>query len=263
MRLDELKIKINWSNFYICKDAGFYSDDIKFDLTPEDFLMFAKEDYKNLDNRGLVGVLSNSKRAIDCQVDWIISYLGFEYLNFNELNYPNIKELINKFEEGLNNKNKLSFKLRFIQALEIAPTFLISKIRNLRNKLEHEYIVPKEDEAREAIEIAELFVNATQNIILHKFFLSYSIQNEYNEEKNRLEVPYIKVDLDLCSEDEKIINIRYKADDVNEGEIILKPNDKEYIFFIKALVSHNFICLPEIFKCNIDSKYISYKIREF
>ncbi|GAA0177166.1 hypothetical protein SH2C18_04420 [Clostridium sediminicola] len=149
MRLDELKIKINWSNFYICKDAFFYNDDVEFDLTPEDFLMFAKEDYNNLDNRGLVGVLSNSKRAIDCQVDWMISYLGFDYLNFNESNYPNIKELINKFEEGLNNKKNLSFKLRFIQALEIAPTFLISKIRNLRNKLEHEYIVPKEDEARE------------------------------------------------------------------------------------------------------------------
>ncbi|WMJ81463.1 hypothetical protein RBU49_04195 [Clostridium sp. MB40-C1] len=263
MRLDELKIKINWSNFYICKDADFYSNDVEFDLTPEDFLRFAKEDYKNLDNRGLVGVLSNSKRAIDCQVDWIISYLGFDYLNFNELNYPNIKELINKFEERLNNNNNLSFKLRFIQALEIAPIFLISKIRKFRNKLEHEYIVPKEDEAREAIEIAELFVNATQNIILHKVFSNYSIQNEYDEEKNKLELPYIKVHLDLCSEDEKIINIRYKADDVNKGEISLKPNDKEYILFIKVSVLHNFSCLPEIFKCNIDSKYISYKIKEF
>lgn len=262
MTLDELKVKINWSNFYICKDANFYSDDIDFDLTPEDFLMFAKEDYKNLDNRGLVGVLSNSKRAIDCQVDWIISYLGFDYLNFNELNYLNIKELINKFEEESNNNNNLSFKLRFIQALEIAPTFLISKIRKFRNKLEHEYIVPEENEAREAIEISELFVNATQNIILHKFFSSYSIQNEYDEEKSNIELPFIKVDLDLCDKEKKIIKLRYNADDVNKGEIILKPNDKEYIFFIKASVSHEFSCLPEIFKCSIDPKYINYKVKE-
>lgn len=263
MMLDELKIKINWNNFYICEDMSFYSEDVDFDLTPEDFLMFAKEDYKILDNRGLVGVLSNSKRAIDCQVDWIILYLGFDYLNFNELNYPYIKEMINKFEEGLSDNNNLSFKLRFIQALEIAPTFLISKIRKFRNKLEHEYIVPKESEAREAIEIAELFINATQNKVLHKFCSSYSIQNEYDEKKNRLELPYIKVDLDLCSNKKKIIRIRYKVDDVNRGEIILNPDDKEYIFLIKASASYNFSYLPQIFKCDIDSKYINYKIEQF
>lgn len=263
MRLDELKIKINWSNFYICRDANFYSDDVEFDLKPEDFLMFAKEDYKFLNNRGLVGVLSNSKRAIDCQIDWIISYLGFDYSKFNESNYPNIKEVINKSEEGLNSDKNLSFKLRFIQALEIAPTFLISKIRKFRNKLEHDYIVPKQEEAREAIEIAELFINGTQNIILHKLFSSYSIQNEYDEENSKLELPFIKVDLNLSYNKEKNIRIRYEVDDINNGEIILKPKDKEYIVLIKASISCNFRPLPALFKCNIDSKYINYKIKEF
>lgn len=145
MKLDDLKIKINWNSFYIVQDCTSYSNNINFDLTPEDFLNFAKEDYQNLDNKGLVGVLSNSKRAIDCQIDWIISYLGFDYLNFNEKNYSNIKSLINEFEKTMDYNNTLTFKLRFIQALEIAPTFLISKIRKFRNKLEHEYIIPKEN----------------------------------------------------------------------------------------------------------------------
>nr|WP_025774446.1 hypothetical protein [Clostridium botulinum] len=264
MRLDELRIKINWNNFYICKDANFYSDDVEFDLSPEDFLMFAKEDYKILDNRGLVGVLSNSKRAIDSQIDWIISYLGFDYLSFNEFNYPNIKEIINKFEERSNSSNNnTSFKLRFIQALEIAPTFLISKIRKLRNQLEHEYIVPKEEEAREAIEISELFINATQNIVLHKFCSNYSIQNEYDEEKNRLELPYIKIDLNSYSNEGRNISIHYNIDGANKGKIILNPKDKEYIFLIKVSISYNFSQLPELFKCDIDSKYINYKIKEF
>ena len=82
-----------------------------------------------------------------------------------------IKEVINEFEKDISYNNTLSFKLRFIQALEIAPTFLISKIRKLRNKLEHEYIVPKENEAKETIEIAGFFINATQNTIWHNFFL--------------------------------------------------------------------------------------------
>lgn len=260
MTLEDLKIKINWSKFYIGKDCSSYSDYINFDLTPEDFLEFAKEDYRNLDNRGLVGVLSNSKRAIDCQVDWIISYLGFDYLNFNEKNYPNIKEVINDFEKDISYDNTISFKLRFIQAFEIAPTFLISKIRKFRNRLEHEYIVPKENEAKEAIEIAELFVNATQNIIWHKFFSDYCISNcEYDR---KYKTPYIRVSFDLRCSKEGSINLYYNIDDINKGEMSIKPEDKEYVFFVKSSISHNFNYLPKIFGCNIDSKFINYEIEE-
>ncbi len=92
MKLNELKIKINWNRFYICKDCTCSSEHVIFNLMVDDFLIFAKEDFKNLDNKGLVGTLSNAKRAID----WIISYLGFDYLNFNELNYPNVKLIIKK-----------------------------------------------------------------------------------------------------------------------------------------------------------------------
>ena len=261
MTLDDLKIKINWSKFYIGKDGTSYSDYINFDLTPEDFLEFAKEDYRNLDNRGLVGVLSNSKRAIDCQVDWIISYLGFDYLNLNEKNYPNIKEVINDFEKDISYDNTISFKLRFIQALEIAPTFLISKIRKFRNRLEHEYIVPKENEAKEAIEIAELFINATQNIIWHKFFSDYCISNCKYDSKYK--TPYIIVRFDLRCSEKGAINLYYNIDDINKGEISIKPEDKEYVFFVKSSISHNFSYLPKIFGCNIDSKFIHYEIEEF
>lgn len=261
MNLEELKIKINWNKFYINKDCTSYSDYINFDLTPEDFLKFVKEDYKNIDNRGLVGVLSNSKRAIDCQIDSIILYLGFDYLSFNEKNYPNIKEVINEFEKDIGYDNTLSFKLRFIQALEIAPTFLISKIRKFRNRLEHEYIVPKENEAKEAIEIAELFVNATQNIIWHKFFSDYCISND--EYDRGYKIPYIKVSFDLKCSEKGSINLYYNIDDENKGEIIIKPEDKEYVFLVKASISHNFSYLPKIFGCNIDSKFINYEIEEF
>lgn len=262
MTLDDLKIKINWSKFYIGRDCTSYSEYINFDLTPEDFLEFAKEDYRNLDNRGLVGVLSNSKRAIDCQVDWIISYLGFDYLCFNEKNYPNIKEIINEFEKEISYDNTLSFKLRFIQALEIAPTFLISKIRKFRNRLEHEYIVPKENEAREAIEIAELFINATQNIIWHKFFSDYFICNEYDKNDIKIKAPHVRVGFDLQCSKKASINLYYRIDNENKGEIIIKPEDKEYIFLVKSSISHDFSYLPKIFRCNIDCKFINYEIND-
>ncbi|WP_346876828.1 hypothetical protein [Clostridium sp. UBA5712] len=189
--------------------------------------------------------------------------MGFDYLNFNELRYPSVKVIINNFEGSLIYNSELSFKLRFIQALEIAPAFLISKIRRFRNKLEHEYIISKENEAREAIEIAELFINATQNVILHKFFSDYCIRNEYNENDIKIKSPFIFVRFDLYSDKESLINLYYNIDDIDKGEIILKAEDKEYIFFVKASISHNFSYLPKIFGCNINFKYINYTIKEF
>jgi len=219
--LNECKIK--WNKFYILKDCTSYNEYVKFGLSPEDFLKFAKQDLKNLDNKGLVEGLSNSKRAIDCQVDWIISYLGFDYLNFNEQHYPYIKSMINEFEAETYFDKNLSFKLRFLQAMEITPIFLIAKIRKLRNELEHEYLMPQKDEVREAVEIAELFINATQNILWHKFISDYFVLQE---------------------------------------KIKILPENKEYIMFLKASISNNFEYLPKIFGCDIDTKYINYEIKE-
>lgn len=262
MDLSELQTKINWSNFYICKDCTFSSTHDVFELMPDDFLIFAKEDYKNLDNRGLIGVVSNSKRAIDCQVDWIISYFGFDYLNFCESKYPYVKLLIDEFESDANCNKDSSFKLRFIQALEIAPTFLISKIRTFRNKLEHEYIMPTEEEAREAIEISELFINATQNVVSNKIFSDYAVQNYYDENKSKFSLPFIKISFDSNVNQESKIDIYYKIDDSDKGEITLKSDSKEYVFLLKAAISHKFNYVALVFKPNINLKYIKYEIKE-
>lgn len=55
----------------------------------------------------------------------------------------------------------------------------------------------------------------------------------------------------------------YNIDDINKGKISIKPKDKEYVFFVKSSISHNFSYLPKIFGCNIDSKFINYVIEEF
>lgn len=57
---------------------------------------------------------------------------------------------------------------------------MISEIRTVRNKLEHEYILPSQEKARECIELAELFIDATQNKLFNRFITDYIIQNEYD-----------------------------------------------------------------------------------
>lgn len=88
MKLNKLNniVKIKWNNFYVCKDCTSWTETVEFGVTPDEFLEFAKQDYRNKDKKGLVGSVTNSKRAIDCQIDWIISYLGYDCLKFNEKN---------------------------------------------------------------------------------------------------------------------------------------------------------------------------------
>ncbi|ARC83399.1 hypothetical protein U732_2316 [Clostridium argentinense CDC 2741] len=116
MKLQDLKnsIKIIWSSFNIVLVSSSWDLTTEFDIEPNDFLNFAKYDYKIKNKKGLVGALSNSKRAIDCQVDWIISYLGYDCLNFNDRKYPQVKVLINGFETGIDVHKDSSIKLRFI-----------------------------------------------------------------------------------------------------------------------------------------------------
>lgn len=255
-------IKIRWSKFYIIKDAGCYSYSNDFELTPDNFLNFAKDEYKLLDKKGLVGALSNSKRAIDCQIDWIISYLGFDHLKFNESKYPEVKLLIDEFEHMKNNSKDLTMKLRFIQALGIAPTFLISKIRKVRNKLEHEYTLPSIEDVIESIEVAELFINATENILFNKFCTDYFVQNEYDENDREFYKKFVlRISFNSKSNfnPDTHINIIYKKDKIKE-ELNLKPEDRGYIFFIKASITNEFSYLANAMGYDIDKKYIKYEI---
>ena len=129
-----------------------------FDITPEDFLRYSKIDFREKNDRSIVNSITNAKRAIDCQIDKIFKSFGFEYDNFPTY----LNEFCDFFLK--NNKNKdLSIKLKIIKAFGLAPTKLVSDVRKLRNKLEHNYKLPTIEEVEDAIEIAELFLLATEN----------------------------------------------------------------------------------------------------
>ncbi|HBJ1650196.1 TPA: hypothetical protein LA460_002387 [Clostridium botulinum] len=250
------RIKIRWNDFQVVIDDSSWDASIKFNIKPDDFLVFAKDDYKIMDKKGLVGALSNSKRAIDCQVDWIISYLGYDYLNFNDSKYPEIKLLIDEFESNLKIHKNSSIKLRFIQALEIAPIFLISQIRIIRNKLEHEYVLPNSNEVREAIEVAELFINATQNIIINKFSTDVYIGNHYDEKTWTWTSPHLEISFNPFHKESNRINITYI--DEKKFKTELKATDKGYVYFIKSAITQDFSYLVKAFNYEIDKKYVKY-----
>ena len=56
----------------------------EFDITPRDFLRYAKDDFQSQSEAGLINALSNAKRAIDCQIDTAIRSMGIDSLDLAE-----------------------------------------------------------------------------------------------------------------------------------------------------------------------------------
>lgn len=127
-----------------------------FDIKPRDFIRYAKEDFKAGDQKGLVNSLTNSKRAIDCQIDTTLKYFGIAYDKISKSSEPLVQDLALS-------KKALPHKLKLVQALGFAPSGLTSKVRTLRNKLEHYYKFPSIDEIEEALEISELFILSVES----------------------------------------------------------------------------------------------------
>ncbi len=153
-------IKINWTNFLV-NTWDFYSyTENKFEVSSEMYLKFAKEDFKLNNTRGLINSLSNAKRAIDNQIESILYSLGYIEGDKNHINKEFIKKYYDEEEEiGITDNIKL------LVILELCPSFLIPKIRNLRNQVEHDYIIPTRKSVKEAIEVAEMFINSSNNKI--------------------------------------------------------------------------------------------------
>lgn len=147
-------IPINLSNITF-KTGSFISLEYQFPIMPKTFLNFAKQDFAENSERGTMNALTNLKRAIDCQIDLALKAIG---INLS-------KNKIKEYMLALGSKEKLeaSDKVRLIQALGIAPPYVISKLRKIRNKLEHDYEMPDPEDIRDGIEIGEMFIGTVQN----------------------------------------------------------------------------------------------------
>ena len=85
---------------------------------------------------------------------------------------------IKAFVEHFDLDEDVPIKLKIIHALNLAPSILISKTRTFRNKLEHFYKKPTIDEAKEALDVADLFIRSVEGkfkILTNEFSLTYDV----------------------------------------------------------------------------------------
>lgn len=118
---------------------------VRTNPSPRDYIEFAKLDLGDgRSSRNLVNALSNVKRALHLRMEDLC--IGFGAVDLRKLNsFPVLAEYIRKC--GI-----------------VAPRVL-DRLNKLRNTVEHAYAIPDESEVETFIDVAELFLAATNRWI--------------------------------------------------------------------------------------------------
>jgi len=199
--------------FENCPEAridGYSAGDIEnsFDLQPKDFLNFAELDIQKDDFHHLVNCLTNSKRAIECQIDSLLFRFGLlEISRKKRWFFPEKIEVLNQI--GI-----------------ISPRIL-TKVNSLRNFLEHRYSKPEKEKVEDALDVALLFIGYTDRYLKNTvtgFVILDPIEG--------------RCDMTLDHENNKIVfNLLVLNETTNEyeGKLIkeVEANSGKYLDYVK------------------------------
>ncbi|MCB6608539.1 hypothetical protein V3C10_02360 [[Clostridium] symbiosum] len=129
--MENIKDLVNWilqcDEFVVDGATGMIFDIPSYEITPKDFLKYAQIDLHENNIKGKVGVISNLKRALDCELD-----MFFEAINL----------------KGIFNKYNLKFerKTQFLSDIGMFPNKSVNKLNQIRNRMEHQFTIPSVDD---------------------------------------------------------------------------------------------------------------------
>ena len=153
-----------------------------FEICAEDFLEFAKKDFKGQDLRSRVNALGNVKRAIECRIDTLLyNYCLHKKSEKEGWNFPR--------------------KIEVLRELGIVAPDVLKKTNKKRNELEHQYVKPAKEDVDDAIGVAELFLSATDE----RAIIDYTAPNDFRIELKHKE-GFVKL-IDYKDNVEKIAKI--------------------------------------------------------
>ncbi|MBU0541672.1 MAG: hypothetical protein KKC58_04665 [Gammaproteobacteria bacterium] len=118
-----------------------------FELLPRDFLDFAEKDLEApRSTHTLVNATSNLKRAVDCQLDYLLCTLNLD-------------------EFYRNKRLGIDRKLGLLKRAGIFRSRSIEKLNALRNRLEHHYEKPKIEDVEVYYDLVAAFVSVLESVI--------------------------------------------------------------------------------------------------
>lgn len=259
------EINLDFTKAVVCPMSGGIIGK-EFEITPNDFIQFAKSDLKEGTNKGLINALTNCKRAVDCATDKILQTFGIDLVNQKEKSFAN--EIISKFTKP---RSDLPFKLKLIESLGFTTGKILSDIRTTRNKLEHFYKYPDIQEVEESIDVAKIFIDLVQA----KFYIFEShfiISDECNENGELSFSKYCDVFFDSDNFQFKLWTSKNKSYNPellsSKGDITYSFPDKEYLALIRMTntiqdridLKDSFVYFLETIKHPLPEKHINLKL---
>jgi hypothetical protein len=140
------------------RSGGCSSDvELPFQIKSKSYLEYAENDLNNEYNHHLINALSNTKRAIDSQLDSILYAFGL-------------------LEKSRKAKWRFPDKIDLLTKIGIVSPRILKKINQQRNLLEHEFVLPKKESVEDALDVAILFEAYTDKF-LHNCLQSFGFSN--------------------------------------------------------------------------------------
>lgn len=202
-----------------------------FDLNPNAYLSFAKLDLKQKDDRGLINALSNAKRAIDCLIENTLK-------NFN-INLKKVPKAALSFCEDVldeDNKSISPFSLRLFCALGLSPNLLVSEVRSLRNKIEHEFNIPEKQDVMRAYEVAELLINNIKAKEIYSCKIDISDVHKHGDLSwDNFSGLVFSSPFRLSQKEIGYFGLEYRDENGYKYLYNFDQEDKEYYYFLKAM----------------------------
>lgn len=175
---------------------------LPWDISPSDYVKFAQKDLEGSDKRSIVNALSNTKRALECQIDSLLLALELNTKS-KKLNVPN--------------------KLKLLNDIGVIAPNILRKVNKHRNEMEHEYSCPDSDAVMDFVDVVCLFVEATKHHIYDRGCEWY------------VDIPESKGARIVRTENGLVIPHNYKPGFAPKG-VEIKKESNDYLQLLSALI---------------------------
>lgn len=199
-------IKENYTKLEHDGSGGSKLGHQKYELYSRDYMKYAQNN-KLDDTESKINCISFLKRAIDCQTDYFLSAFG-------------LLETSRKSNFGIDKK------LSFISNIGVFDQQSLSKLNKIRNKMEHEYIIPEIEDIEVYYDLCLAYVSNIEAamIALSLHELDMCINNDDGEV-----IDYFRIELHF--KDETQIRYRIKDDLV----VITQREYEDFTFAFRCI----------------------------
>ncbi|MCY1304363.1 hypothetical protein D9M70_541130 [compost metagenome] len=126
-------------------------------------------------------------------------------------------------------------RLEFLSNCGILSPQILSRLNRTRNKVEHEYFIPDEEQVQDYLDIVELFLFATGQILnSFPYEIEFSLMEDEDYDKSLNLPDFFRFKMNESTLDSFTITTR-------EEKIEKKNNDHDYFPWLKAIYTQYFL----------------------